>query len=77
MVIFLSKYFSKAKENKNNEKTEIKIDGINVNNEKNIIYFLLVVEPLIFMSSLSEFLTSIKIIIKKIKSNATFNINKN
>ena len=28
MVIFLSKYFSRAKENKNKEKTDIKIDGI-------------------------------------------------
>ena len=30
----MSKYFSNANENKNNEKTEIKIDGIKVNNPK-------------------------------------------
>jgi hypothetical protein len=30
----LSKYFSSAKENRNNEKIEIKTDGINVNNAK-------------------------------------------
>ena len=65
VVIFLSKYFSKAKENKNNEKTEIKIEGINVNKEKNAIYFLFALEPLTFTSSLREFLTSIKIIMKK------------
>ena len=61
VVIFLSKYFSKAKENKNNEKTEIKIEGIKVNKEKNAIYFLLALEPVTFISFLSEFLTSIKI----------------
>ena len=37
-MIFLSKYFSKAKENKNKERTEINIDGINVNNEKKVMY---------------------------------------
>ena len=46
MVIFLSKYFSSAKENKNKEKTEIKIDGINVNKEKKVIYFLFALEQI-------------------------------
>jgi len=41
VVTFLSKYFSSANENKNNEKTEIKTEGINVNNAKYVIYFLL------------------------------------
>jgi len=41
VVIFLSKYFSNAKENKNNENIEIKRDGIKVKSEKKIIYFLL------------------------------------
>ena len=77
MVIFLSKYFSNAKENKNNEKIEINMEGIMVNKVKNPIYLPPEVFVPIFISSLREFLTSIKIIIKKIKSNATFNINKN
>jgi nucleoside permease NupC len=62
--------------NKNNENTEIKTEGIKVNNEKKVIYFLLAFEPLIFISSLREFLTSIKIIIKKIISKITLTINK-
>ena len=37
----MSKYFSNANENKNNENIEIKIDGIRVNNEKYVMYFLL------------------------------------
>ena len=40
VVIFLSKYFSRAKENKKSEKIEINIDGINVNKAKKVIYFL-------------------------------------
>ena len=55
MVILLSKYFSKAKENKNNEKIEIKIDGIKVNNEKNKIYFLLDIDPLTFIFCCKNF----------------------
>ena len=35
MVTFLSKYFSSANENKNNENIEIKIDGNKVNKENN------------------------------------------
>ena len=45
MVTFLSKYFSRAKENKNNEKTEIKTDGIKVKRAKTVIYFLLDFKP--------------------------------
>jgi len=73
----LSKYFSKAKENKNNEKIEIKIEGINVNKVKNPIYFLLELDFSIFTSSLREFLTSLKIIMKKIRSKTILRINKN
>ena len=40
VVIFLSKYFSKAKENKKREKIDISIDGIKVNKAKKVIYFL-------------------------------------
>ena len=54
-MIFLSKYFSKAKENRNNEKIEISNDGINVNNEKKIIYFLLATEPLTLIFCFKEF----------------------
>ena len=60
-VIFLSKYFSKAKENKNRENTEINIEGINVNNEKKVIYFLLAYEPLTLISCFKDFLISKKI----------------
>tara|TARA_S200000501_G_C20854282_1_gene757105 strand:+ start:472 stop:825 length:354 start_codon:yes stop_codon:yes gene_type:complete len=61
----LSKYFSNANENKNNEKIDIKIDGINVNNEKKIIYFLLATDPLMFIFCFKAFFVSMKIIIKK------------
>ena len=50
---------------------------MSVNKEKKTIYFLLTVEPLTFISSLREFLTSTKIMIKKTKSSATFKINNN
>ena len=64
----MSKYFSNAKENKNNEKTEINIAGINVNKEKNAIYFLLALDPLILISSFKAFLISINIIKKNISN---------
>ena len=60
VVIFLSKYFSKANENKNNEKIEINIDGIKVNKAKNVIYFLFDFEPSTSISFLIDFLISIK-----------------
>ena len=37
VVIFLSKYLSSAKERRNNENKEIKIEGIKVNNAKKVI----------------------------------------
>jgi len=70
----LSKYLSKAKDNKNNENNEINIDGINVNKAKNVIYFLFALDPLIPISILSEFLISTKIIIKKNNSKNTLTI---
>ena len=62
VVIFLSKYLSRANVNKNNENKEINIDGINVNKAKKVIYFLLALDPLISTSILNEALTSLKII---------------
>ena len=76
MVIFLSKYFSSEKENKNKEKTDIKIEGINVNKEKKVIYFLFALDPSIAISFLIEFLISIKIIEKKTNNNKIFDTNK-
>ena len=58
VVIFLSKYFSRAKENKKSEKADIRIDGIRVNNEKKAIYFLLALDPSTTISLFIEFLTS-------------------
>ena len=60
-MIFLSKYFSTAKENKKREKADISIDGISVNNEKKAIYFLLALDPSTTISLFIEFLTSRKI----------------
>ena len=65
VVILLSKYFSNAKVNKNNENIEIKRDGIKVKSEKKTIYFLFAIEPRTLILFLIEFFTSIKIIIKK------------
>ena len=76
-MIFWSKYFSNANENKNNEKIEIIIEGIKVNKVKNPIYLILEFVPLIFISFLREFLTPLKIIIKKIISKTTLRINRN
>tara|TARA_B100000965_G_C19530964_1_gene731087 strand:- start:199 stop:564 length:366 start_codon:yes stop_codon:yes gene_type:complete len=70
----LSKYFSKAKENMNKEKIEIKIDGINVNSEKNAIYFLFVILPLTFMSFFNEFRISLKVTRKKNSNKTIFAI---
>ena len=61
VVIFLSKYFSTAKENKKREKADMSIDGISVNNEKKVIYFLLALDPSTTISLFIEFLTSRKI----------------
>tara|TARA_B100001029_G_scaffold106623_1_gene88007 strand:- start:175 stop:528 length:354 start_codon:yes stop_codon:yes gene_type:complete len=73
----LSKYFSRAKENKNSEKIDIKSDGIKVNNEKKIIYFLLAIEPRTLMLFLIEFFVSRKIIIKNANNKKMFAISKN
>ena len=74
MVIFLSKYLSRAKDNKNRENKEINIDGIKVNNAKNVIYFLLALYPLTSTSIFSEFLTSLKIIKKRSNNKPIFPI---
>ena len=59
-MTFLSKYFSRAKVNRNNENIEIKIDGIRVNNAKYVIYFLLDVRPSLSISFFIDFLISLK-----------------
>ena len=71
-----SKYFSSANENKNKEKTEINNDGINVNSEKKMIYFLLATDPRILMLFLIEEVISLNIIRKKINNKAIFENNK-
>ena len=76
MVTFLSKYFSSANENKNNEKIEIKIEGINVNNEKYVIYFLLDVRPSLSISIFIDLFISIKINVNNRKSKKILRINK-
>ena len=72
MVIFLSKYFSTAKENRKREKADISIDGIRVNNEKNAIYFLFALDPSTTISLFIEFLTSKKINRKNINNKKIF-----
>ena len=68
----MSKYFSNAKENKNNEKTEINKDGISVNSEKNTMYFLFATDPLKLILFFIEFAISLNIIIKKTSNSAIF-----
>ena len=65
MVIFLSKYFSRANENKKSEKIEINIDGINVNRAKKVIYFLFDFDPSTSISFFIDFFISIKISYEK------------
>ena len=77
MVTFLSKYFSSAKENKNNENIEISREGINVNKAKYVIYFLFDFNPSLSISFLTAFLISRKIKINRRNNSAIFNINKN
>ena len=76
VVTFLSKYFSKAKEKRNNENIEINIDGIKVNKEKYAIYLLLEVRPSLSISTLIEFLISLNIDRNNKKSKKIFIINK-
>jgi hypothetical protein len=72
----LSKYFSKAKENKNNENIEIKTDGIRVNNPKYVIYFLFDFNPSLSISFLIALLISIKIKINSANKRTIFRTNK-
>tara|TARA_B110000014_G_C19933517_1_gene482966 strand:- start:162 stop:518 length:357 start_codon:yes stop_codon:yes gene_type:complete len=72
----LSKYFSKANENKNKEKIDISKEGIKVNSEKKIIYFLLAIDPRILMLFLIEFLISLKIIKKNSNKRIILAINR-
>ena len=76
VVIFLSKYFSKANEKRNNEKIDINIEGINVNSAKNVIYFLFDFDPLTSISVLIVFFNSKKINIKKNINNNILAISK-
>jgi hypothetical protein len=55
VVIFVSKYLLRAYEKINKEKIDINNDGINVNNEKKITYFLFATDPLTFKFSFKEF----------------------
>ena len=64
----MSKYFSKAKEKRNNENIDINIEGIKVNNEKYVIYLLFEDKPSLSISFLIDFFISTKININKIKS---------
>jgi len=68
----LSKYFSNANVNKNNEKIEINNDGMSVNSEKNTMYFLFATDPLTLILFFIEFVISLNIIIKKISKSAIF-----
>ena len=53
-----------AKENIKSEKTDIRIEGIKVNKEKNIIYFLFAIEPFTLIFTFIEFEISLKINMK-------------
>ena len=68
----MSKYFSTAKENKNNENADINKDGISVKSEKKAIYFLLALDPSTTISLFIEFLTSKKINRKNIINKKIF-----
>ena len=76
VVIFLSKYFSRANENKKRENIEISIEGISVNREKKVIYFLFDFDPFTSISFLIDFLISKKTNIKRKISKTIFAINK-
>ena len=75
MVTFLSKYFSKAKENKKSEKIEINTDGIKVNKPKYVIYFLFDFKPSLSISFLIALLISIKIKTKSATKRKIFRTN--
>ena len=71
----MSKYLSKAKEKINREKIAINNDGIKVKSANETIYFLFATEPLTLMLFLIEFLISIKITAKNIRSRIILDIN--
>ena len=75
-MTFLSKYFSRAKENKKSEKIEIRTDGIKVNKPKYVIYFLFDFNPSLSISFLIALLISIKIKIKSATKRTIFRTNK-
>ena len=75
MVTFLSKYFSKAKENKKSENIEINTDGIKVNKPKYVIYFLFDFKPSLSISFLIALLISIKIKTKSATKRTIFRTN--
>jgi len=70
----LSKYLSRANEKINNEKIAINNDGIKVKSAKEMIYFLLAIEPLTLILFLIEFLISININIKNKITKMTLDI---
>ena len=70
------KYLSKAKLKRKSEKIEINIEGINVNNEKYVIYFLLEFKPSLSISVLIDLLISKKTSTNKVKSKKIFDISK-
>ena len=76
MVTFLSKYFSRANEKRNNEKIDISNEGIKVNKAKYVMYLLFDFNPSLSMSFLIAFLISRKIKIKRNESKTIFRINK-
>ena len=66
----------KAKENKKSEKIEIRIEGIKVNNEKYVIYFLLEARPSLSISVFIDFFISKKINPNNKINKKIFKINK-
>tara|TARA_Y100000766_G_scaffold272238_1_gene271834 strand:+ start:30 stop:407 length:378 start_codon:yes stop_codon:yes gene_type:complete len=74
VVIFLSKYLSKANEKINNEKTAISKDGIKVNSANETIYFLFATEPLTLILFFIEFLISINISTKNKSTRQMFDM---
>ena len=64
-MTFLSKYFSRAKENKKSENIEISNYGMKVNSAKYVIYFLLDLRPSLSISFLIALLVSTNIKINK------------
>ena len=76
VVTFLSKYFSRANENKKSENIEIKTDGIKVNKPKYVMYFLFDFKPSLSISFLIALLISIKIKTKSAIKRTMFSINK-